>query len=338
MSMASTPRHPRPAAPRRAAAGGDWGLAFIITAAAAISGAVGSGIALQVFSGWSPLLAAGLAATVAISGAALIVWRTALREDELRRLSAEAERLRQRDDESRRLELLGTLAAGLAHELGQPLSAARVGIEGVHYLRQLGREPSPEHLARTLSRVGLSLVAMTQTIEHLRGLAGPAAPVPAEPVDLAALVEAVLAERDQWLRYADTRISWTRPEQPAFASGDPAGIRLILVNLLRNAVEAVAGQGEDRRVVRITASGATLAVHDSGPGIAAERLGRIFDPFFSTKAGHGRGIGLSLAKASAERMGAELVAQSTVGAGTIFTLRLLPALRSGAYAPVARPR
>jgi signal transduction histidine kinase len=218
---------------------------------------------------------------------------------------------------------LAALAAGLAHELGQPLSAARVGIEGLHYLRQLGREPSPEHTARTLGQVGMSLIAMTQTIEHLRALAAPdAAPALAE-VNLADTVEAVLGERDQWLRYRDVAIAWEPPGRPVLAHADPAGLRLILVNLLRNAVEAVSGQGEGRRHVRVTVSpDAAIAVHDSGAGIAAGDLPRLFDPFFSTKAGSVRGIGLSLAQASARRMGAEIAVASAVGAGTTFTLLL----------------
>lgn len=242
-------------------------------------------------------------------------------------------------DEHSRLELLGGLAAGLAHELGQPLSSARVGIEGIHYLRQLGRDPSPEHLARTLSRVGLSLVAMHQTIEHLRALARPDQGVrPATAVDLGAAVDALLSERDQWLRYADTRIEWQPPATPIYALADGAGLRLILANLLRNAVEAVAGQGEGRRLVRVLVGpGPTVAVHDSGPGIPPELIERIFDPFRSTKSGPGRGIGLSLARASAERMGARLMVSSTLGSGSVFTVVLLP-VREDASAIRTAPR
>jgi signal transduction histidine kinase len=228
--------------------------------------------------------------------------------------------------ESKRSAMLASLAAGIAHELGQPLSAARVGIEGIHYLRQLGREPSAEHVEKTLSRVGMSILSMTQTIEHLRGLVMPLEGSPLSPVDVVTCINAVLAERDQWLRYSDTRIAWEQPAHSIMARGDPAGIRLIVTNLLRNAVEAVAGQGEERRLVRIAIGpGPSIAVHDSGPGIKPEHVRQLFDPFFSTKGGSARGIGLSLARASAQRMGAELSVNSTLGSGTIFTLRLQPA-------------
>jgi len=299
-------------------------LLVVLTTISAATAAVGA-CAARASSSTGLTLGSLAVATAAVVGVVTLVLRFSRQGSELARLRVTAAISAREADKQRRLHLLGTLAAGLAHELGQPLSAARVGIEGIHYLRQLGREPSAEHLARTLSRVGLSIIAMTQTIEHLRGLAGPSGPVAAEPVDLGALVEALLAERGEWLRYSDTRIAWTSPEHPALAEGDPAGIRLILANLLRNAVEAVAGQGEDRRVVRIAAGpGATVTVHDSGPGLPPDRLALIFDPFHTTKAGPGRGIGSALARASAERMGAELRVESRVGAGTIFTLALRP--------------
>lgn len=223
----------------------------------------------------------------------------------------------------RRVELLAGLAAGVAHELGQPLSAARVGIEGIHYLRQIGREPSPEHLSRTLSRVGMSLLAMTQTIEHLRTLARQEESSPRTRIDLADLVDGLLAERDQWMRFRDTRIEWHRPEQPVLALADTAGVRLVVTNLLRNAVEAVEGQSAERRLVRVSLGpGPAVVVHDSGPGIPPALAETLFDPFRSTK-GLGRGIGLSLAKASAERMGGSLTVASAPGSGSRFILALL---------------
>lgn len=222
----------------------------------------------------------------------------------------------------RRAEVLAGLAAGMAHELGQPLSAARVGIEGIHYLRQIGREPSPEHLTRTLARVGMSLLAMTQTIEHLRSLARQDGPLALSTLDLGELVDGLLADRDQWLRFHDTKIEWSRPPQPVLAVADPAGMRLIVTNLLRNAVEAVESQAAGRRLVRLAVvPGPGIAVHDSGPGMTPELAAAIFDPFRSTK-GPGRGIGLSLARASARRMGGDLTVESTPGAGSHFTLAL----------------
>lgn len=272
-------------------------------------------------------LAVDLAAGLGVAGLGVAVGilerRRRMVARALRQARQELERQADLDVEHRRLEMLGTLAAGLAHELGQPLSAARVGIEGIHFLRQLGREPSSEHLERTLSRVGMNLVAMTQTIDHLRSLAAPQS-TGVGIIDLGACVAAVLADREQWLRFSTVAIEWTPPAQPEQVLADAAGVRLVLVNLLRNAVEAVATQSAERQLVKVVAGpGPLLAVHDSGPGIPAERLRHIFDPFLTTKPGAGRGVGLSLALASARRMGAELEVMSQPGSGTVFTLRFL---------------
>lgn len=280
-----------------------------------------------------PMLAVADTALAAAIGAALLVVIIAhvMLDRERARLALDLERTRtalreqmEQEAQNRRAGMLGTLAGGLAHELGQPLSVARVGIEGLHYLRQLGREPTAEQIEKTLTRVGMSLVTMTQTIEHLRGLTATTTTHALSRINLAQAVEALLSDRDQWLRYQDTRINFERPSEPVLAMGEPAGIRLVLTNLLRNAVEAVAGQSDERRLVRITVGpGPTVAVHDSGPGIPEQMRNHLFDPFFSTKEGSLRGIGLSLAQASAQRMGGDISVTSQIGAGSVFRLRLL---------------
>jgi two-component system C4-dicarboxylate transport sensor histidine kinase DctB len=268
--------------------------------------------------------AIGLALLVVVVAHLLLDSERSRIERELAVARAALDDQAEREAQARRAGLLAALAGGLAHELGQPLSAARVGIEGLHYLRQLGREPTPEQVERTLARVGMSLLTMTQTIEHLRGLAAGSGPATLGEVDLAAIADATLADRDQWLRYHDTRIQFQRPAGGVRAMGDVAGIRLVLTNLLRNAVEAVAGQSEERRLVRLSVGpGAVVAVHDSGPGIPDAVREHLFDPFFSTKDGLMRGIGLSLAMASARRMGGDLRVVSQAGSGSTFSLILL---------------
>jgi C4-dicarboxylate-specific signal transduction histidine kinase len=278
-----------------------------------------------------------LAGVLAVStvGVAGTAW--AVLEQVRRRESAIAERERalaslgHERAEARRLELVAQLAAGLAHEIGQPLSSARVAIEGLHYLRQLGREPDRAFTERSLDRVGRAILAITETIEHLRTLAGGQGSSTPVVVDVGATITAVMGERDRWLRYQEVTLEWVGPPEPVLAIADPVGLRLVLVNLLRNAAEAVADQAADRRRVSVTLmpqagrAGPLLTVSDQGSGIVPEHLPRLFDPFFSTKAGAVRGIGLSLAKASLAAMGGTIAVVSDVGAGTTFSVQLAPA-------------
>ncbi len=244
---------------------------------------------------------------------------------ERQRIENEIEIRRRQDNERRRFADLGVLAAGIAHELGQPLSAARVDIEGLHLLRQLGREIDPAHTQRVLSRVGTCILAMTQIVGHLRDLAADPSPdeVELKPVMIDAVVRAVLGERTRWDVTGHIPIRWDPPALPLAARGDALGLRLVLVNLLRNACEAVASEDPARVHVRIiTGPGPLIEIHDSGPGIPPENLVRMFEPFVSSKGG-ARGVGLSLARASAERMQARLSVVSTVGIGTVFKLELM---------------
>lgn len=271
---------------------------------------------------------AGLVATTGMIG----VWvadagrRYAERrlEIEQQRVQIEVETRKQQEGERRRFADLGVLAAGIAHELGQPLSAARVDIEGLHLLRQLGREMDPAHTQRVLSRVGTCILAMTQIVGHLRDLAADPTPTDAElkPIALDAVVRAVLGERKRWDVTGSIPIEWEAPLIPLMGRGDALGVRLVLVNLLRNACEAVAaGDPAGAKVRIVTRQPACLEVHDNGPGIPADRIARIFEPFVTTK-GRARGVGLSLARVSAERMQADLSVVSSIGSGTIFKLQL----------------
>jgi C4-dicarboxylate-specific signal transduction histidine kinase len=248
-------------------------------------------------------------------------------EERERALAAQAEDRA----EAKRVELVAQLAAGLAHEIGQPLSAARVAVEGLHYLRQLGQEPDRAYVDRSLDRIGRAILAITETVEHLRTLAGGRSQSAPLAVDLGATIAAVLGERDRWLRYQEVELEWRPPAAPVMGLADPVGLRLVLVNLLRNAAEAVADQSADRRRVRVAllpatgGGGPVVTVSDLGSGIPPEHLPRIFDPFFSTKPGAVRGIGLGLARASLQAMGGTIAVASDLGSGTTFTVRLAAA-------------
>lgn len=230
-----------------------------------------------------------------------------------------------KSDTSQRLESLGVLAAGVVHEIAQPLSAARVSVEGLHYLRQLGRAPSEQQLAKVLDRVGMSLLAMVQILDHLRYLAGVGAARTALPTVLEDAVGAVIADRSNWLRWSDVRIE-LQAEGRTRVRADPVGLRLIVSNLVRNAAEAVAGLAPERQWIRIVfAADGAVSVCDPGPGIPPELVDELFRPYVSTR-GEARGFGLSLAHAAAQRMGGHLSYRRDAQAGlSVFTLRLQPA-------------
>ena len=163
--------------------------------------------------------------------------------------------------------------------------------------------------------------------EYLRrfGRADDARPA---PLALGPVVDEVLALlRPELERHA--RLVDTRAPTPAVLA-TPRRVAQILLNLLVNAAQAIAaGGGADHRIeVRLASDErgwAVLEVEDSGPGMSEELLARVFDPFFSTKRGAGKGLGLPLSRELCAELGGALQVYSTVGKGTRVRIELPPA-------------
>jgi two-component system sensor histidine kinase PilS (NtrC family) len=227
---------------------------------------------------------------------------------ELRRLEVQSRR-------SERLAMIGQLAAGIAHEIRNPLASISGSVE---LLRQ---GPSPSDDDRTLMAI------VHREIQRLNVLIGDlldyANPRPPQPVDfdLGVMVEETLqvARREQAFASIELAFSVDRP-LPLHA--DPAKLRQVLWNLLRNAADAAALGGRHVRVDARREPGATtLVVADDGPGIPADQLTRIFDPFFTTKA-KGTGLGLATCHAIVAEHGGHIDAASQPGQGTRMTVSL----------------
>ncbi len=224
-----------------------------------------------------------------------------------------------------RLNTLGELAAGMAHELNQPLTAVLAGTQTA--LRLL-RDPQPEddplpalELAASQARRAADVVA------RLRRLVQPAAPDPVgEAVDLAPLAQQLIGwMRPEWARQG---IVATVEGAAPPAQGDRVAIEQILHNLLLNASQALQQVPAHRRRIAVRLSAANgrvrAEVRDSGPGVAAADRMRLFEPFFTTRA-DGLGLGLPLCQSLAQAMGGQLELADDPppaglpGAGFVFT-------------------
>jgi two-component system, NtrC family, sensor histidine kinase PilS len=227
---------------------------------------------------------------------------------ELRRLEAQSRR-------SERLAMIGQLAAGIAHEIRNPLASISGSIE---LLRQ---GPSPSDDDRTLMAiVHREIQRLNVLIGDLLGYANPRPPQPVD-FDLGVMVEETLqvARREQAFASIEMAFSVDRP-LPLHA--DPAKLRQVLWNLLRNAADAAALGGRHVRVdARREPAATTLVVADDGPGIPADQLTQIFDPFFTTKS-KGTGLGLATCHAIVTEHGGHLDAVSEPGKGTRMTVSL----------------
>lgn len=213
--------------------------------------------------------------------------------------------------ESEKLAGIGRLAAGVAHELNDPLQVI------LGYL-SLNRNVPDRRLAAQLAATEEETLRCKEIVEGLLELARPALAVVAAPVDLRSLCEDVSGCVRRSGGRAGVRIS---VDGAALALADQRKLRQVVLNLMKNAADAAGKDGDVR--VRIGASAGTveLAVADSGPGIAPDARRRIFEPFFTTKPS-GTGLGLAVCRAIARAHGGDIDVRNGEAGGAVFTLRL----------------
>ncbi|MBA4356675.1 MAG: histidine kinase, partial [Desulfovibrio sp.] len=236
----------------------------------------------------------------------------------LREVTAQR-RMEGRMRQNERLVAVGQLAAGLAHEINNPLGVIQCYAE---LLRPALAEPQ----ARTDLEVILRHTDQARrVVRDLLDFARPrlASPGPSDLASVAASIIEVLRPRARAVR-AETSLK-AQPDLPLVRAGTDA-LEHILSNLLMNALDAVPeGSGQVRLEIGAEADGrfVRLSMADNGPGIAPEHLDRVFDPFFTTKeVGKGTGLGLAVVYGLVRDLGGTLGVENAPGGGAVFIVRL----------------
>jgi len=213
--------------------------------------------------------------------------------------------------QSEKLAGIGRLAAGVAHEINNPLAVI------LGYANLLQRKAEGQ-LADDLRIIEDESLRAKEIVEGLLDLSRPLATAP-EPVDLRQLCDEALARltASGQLGGATVEVSGA-----ARVEGHPQKLRQVVLNLVKNGVEA-AGPGGKVQVGVTQAAGAAAAVQvsDTGPGLPAEASHRLFEPFFTTKPA-GTGLGLAVSLGIVQAHGGTLEAESPAGGGARFTIRL----------------
>ena len=221
----------------------------------------------------------------------------------------ELRRLEQQTRLQERLVTVGQLAAGIAHEIRNPLASISGSIE---LLKQAPQASEDDRTLMTI--VNREIARLNVLIGDLLDYANPRAPRLVD-FDLGVLVEETLqvARGDQ--AFGDVEVT-SEVAKPLPISADPAKLRQVLWNLVRNAADAASAGGKHVTVTATTGpEGATITVSDDGPGIPPAQLARIFDPFFTTKS-KGTGLGLATSHAVIAEHNGQIVVESEVGKGT----------------------
>jgi C4-dicarboxylate-specific signal transduction histidine kinase len=257
------------------------------------------------------------------AGAALGLERTRLAEkvSDLERANAALVEARESLRRAEQLATLGRLAAGIAHEVGNPLGAITAYVD-LARARLDASGGSPE--ARDfLARIGAEAARIDAIVRDLLDFARPAPPQ-LGPVEPAAAIDAAVRLARVQARFREVEVA-VDAAPGVRVRADDRRLSQVFLNLLLNAADAMGGKGRVRIAVRPGPRPGTveLELADTGPGIAPEHLPMLFEPFFTTKApGQGAGLGLAVCHGIVASFGGTIAAENAPGGGAAFRIEL----------------
>jgi len=229
--------------------------------------------------------------------------------------------------QSDRLAALGTMAAGVAHEVNNPLAYLMLNLEWIaRKLPRVGEDPSSlEGLMAMLDEARHGAQRVSTIVRELRSFSR-AVDESRTRVDLAAVVQSAIKIAGHEIRHKARIVTSFEPARPVW--GNEARLEQVVINLLLNAAQAMPETRAQHNEIRVSVRAdseerAVLEVFDNGEGIALDVLPRIFDPFFTTKpVGVGTGLGLSICHGIVTSLGGHIGAYSEAGEGTTFRVVL----------------
>jgi two-component system sensor kinase FixL len=223
-----------------------------------------------------------------------------------------------------RLTALGEMASTLAHELNQPLTAAASYLNGARRLLERGRPEDRDQIRQAMDNAANQALRAGQIIKRLREFVAHGESE-RQPEDLRKLVEEASALALVGAKESGVRVSFSFDPRASLVMVDKIQVQQVILNLARNAVEAMQ-EVSGRRELHISTQGlegqmVEISVSDTGPGIAPDVMARLFQPFVTSKR-HGMGVGLSISRTIVEAHGGSLVAEAGPGGGTTFRMTL----------------
>jgi len=220
--------------------------------------------------------------------------------------------------QSSKLAALGEMSAAVSHELNQPLAAMKTYLAGARLLLQRKR---PEEALSSFQRIDDLIERMGAITRQLKSYARKGGEA-FEPVDLRSALSGALSMMEPQLKLRVVKITRTLPRTPVMVMADRIRLEQVIINLLRNALDATRDRS-DPQIDLILSAGdvAMLAVRDNGTGI--KDLDNLFEPFYTTKKpGEGVGLGLAISSGIVTDLGGRLTARNAEGGGAVFEMQL----------------
>ncbi len=220
--------------------------------------------------------------------------------------------------QSSKLAALGEMAAAVSHELNQPLAAMKTYLAGARLLLKRNR---PDEALSSFQRIDDLIERMGAITKQLKSYARRTGDT-FEPVNIGDALASSLAMMEPQLRQRRVTINRTLPDDPVMVMGDRVRIEQVMVNLLRNALDATQTVDEAQiDLVLAAGSMAVLTVRDNGHGL--KDIENLFEPFHTTKQpGEGVGLGLAISSGIVNELGGRLTAHDAASGGAVFEMRL----------------
>ncbi len=220
--------------------------------------------------------------------------------------------------QSSKLAALGEMSAAVSHELNQPLAAMKTYLAGARLLLRRNR---PEEALASFGRIDGLIERMGAITRQLKSYARKGADA-FSPVNLGEALASSLSMMEPQLRQRHVKITQILPEEPVMAMGDRMRIEQVMVNLLRNALDATKSvQEPDVEIILAAGDMAVLTVRDNGHGITD--IENLFEPFYTTKQpGDGVGLGLAISSGIVNDHGGRLTARNGQKGGAVFEMQL----------------
>ncbi|MFX0541303.1 sensor histidine kinase [Roseovarius sp. S4756] len=220
--------------------------------------------------------------------------------------------------QSSKLAALGEMSAAVSHELNQPLAAMKTYLAGARLLLTRNR---PDETLSSFQRIDDLIERMGAITRQLKSYARHSGDT-FEPVNIGDALASALSMMEPQLRQRRVTINRTLPDEPVMVMGDRVRIEQVMINLLRNALDATQAV-DDAQIDIVLAAGsmAVLTVRDNGTGI--KDLENLFEPFHTTKQpGEGVGLGLAISSGIVNDLGGRLTARDAAAGGAVFEMRL----------------
>ena len=279
----------------------------------------------------TPLLQARfLAALIALGGLVLIIigayFTTRAMMKELQRMDRKQAASDEMAIQSSKMAALGKMAAGIAHEINNPLAVIGEKAGWMKDLLGMGDVAGSENFQELLDAVNKIEyhVVRAKTVTHrLLGFARRTEPM-VEGVNINEILDESIEFLKNEARYRNIEIQANYAPDLPLTTSDQSQLQQVFLNIINNGIDAIGKEGQIIINTRTTRNNEiTIEISDNGPGIPKEVLQKIFDPFFTTKeVGKGTGLGLSISYSIIEKLGGRIMVASEAGKGTTFTIYL----------------